>query len=167
MGVSRYIASKLLVAFLSAFSVFTLATVLFLLRLGLVIPLVEENSITLENFAPMSCLGKLMVEHTGVMVLLQILLRGVQCGMMSILSMAFSTYIENSIGVFVIPFLLYYCFYFLLENYPMLCIERVYECITCYTKNPIIFFSYAFFVTLILGIAGVMVMHHKVKGEFQ
>ena len=68
-------------------------------------------------------------------------------------------------------FLLYYCFYFLFAGFfkycPMLSIEHIYEAIGCYTKKPVLFFSYAFFITICFGIVGGRLMYRKMKGEFQ
>ena len=170
-GVKKYVCSKLVVSFLSAFSICVLGTLVFLLKEMCLIPFVAQESFTLENFAPMSCLSDLMIKHTGLVVAIQTVLYGVLCGVMCVLSMTFSTYIHQSLGIYMIPFLLYYCFYYIFagffQNYPMLCIESVYECMHCYTKDPVIFFSYACFATICLGSFGGILMYRKVKGEFQ
>lgn len=171
IGVSKYVCSKLIVCFVSAFSVCVLGAILFFVRQSFSIPFIAENSKALENFAPMSCLNNLMIEHTGLVIMIQTVLYGVLCGIMCVLSMAFSTYINNSLGVYMMPFLLYYCFYYLFagffHQYPMLCIEKIYECIHCYTKDPNIFFPHIFFVTIGFGMIGGGLMYRKVKGEFQ
>ena len=139
-GVWKYVCSKLIVCFISAFSVCVLGTVLFLIKQSFYVPFLAENSVTLDNFA-------------------------------GVLTMAFSAYINNSFEIYVIPFLLYYCFYFLFAGFfkycPMLSIEHIYEAIGCYTKNPVLFFSYAFFITICFGIVGGRLMYRKMKGEFQ
>lgn len=170
-GVKKYVCSKLIVCFLSACAVCVLGTVLFLVKQSSTLPFVAPDSVTLENFAPMSCLSNLMIEHTGLVVGIQTGLYGILCGIMCVLSMTFSAYIHHSFGIYMIPFLLYYCFYYIFagffHDYPMLCIESIYEGIHCYTKNPMIFFSYVCFATVCLGGIGGALMYRKVKGEFQ
>ena len=139
-GVWKYVCSKLIVCFISAFSVCVLGTALFLIKQSFYVPFLAENS-------------------------------GMLCGSMGVLTMAFSAYIDNSFEIYVIPFLLYYCFYFLFAGFfkycPMLSIEHIYEAIGCYTKNPVLFFSYAFFITICFGIVGGRLMYRKMTGEFQ
>lgn len=143
----------------------------FLIKQSFYVPFLAENSVTLDNFAPMSCFCGLMISHIKVAVMIQTILYGMLCGSMGVLTMAFSAYINNSFEIYVIPFLLYYCFYFLFAGFfkycPMLSIEHIYEAIGCYTKNPVLFFSYAFFITICFGIVGGRVMYRKMKGEFQ
>ena len=170
-GVWKYVCSKLIVCFISAFSVCVLGTALFLIKQSFYVPFLAENSVTLDNFAPMSCFCGLMISHIKVAFMIQTILYGMLCGSMGVLTMAFSAYIDNSFEIYVIPFLLYYCFYFLFAGFfkycPMLSIEHIYEAIGCYTKNPVLFFSYAFFITICFGIVGGRLMYRKMKGEFQ
>lgn len=165
------VCSKLIVCFISAFSVCVLGTALFLIKQSFYVPFLAENSVTLDNFAPMSCFCGLMISHIKVAVMIQTILYGMLCGSMGVQTMAFSAYIDNSFEIYVIPFLLYYCFYFLFAGFfkycPMLSIEHIYEAIGCYTKNPVLFFSYAFFITICFGIVGGRLMYRKMKGEFQ
>ena len=86
-----------------------------------------------------------MISHVKVAVMIQTILYGMLCGSMGVLTMAFSAYIDNSFEIYVIPFLLYYCFYFLFAGFfkycPMLSIEHIYEAIGCYTKNSCVIFA--------------------------
>ena len=96
-GVWKYVCSKLIVCFISAFSVCVLGTVLFLIKQSFYVPFLAENSVTLDNFAPMSCFRGLMtLSHIKLAVTIQTILYGMLCGSMGVLTMAFSAYINNS-----------------------------------------------------------------------
>ena len=114
-GVKKYVSSSLVVSFLSAFSICVLGTLVFLLKEMCLIPFVAQESFTLENFAPMSCLSDLMIKHTGLVVAIQTVLYGVLCGVMCVLSInifhvhpSISWDIYDSIFA-ILLFLLYFC----------------------------------------------------------
>lgn len=178
-GVRRYVLSKVITCFCSSFLVLFLGTVLFLVYQSFHLPLTAEESVAVMNFKPMTCLGWMLPEHIVIFLGIQTFLHGLMCGGMCVLALAFSTFIRNSYGVYMIPFLLNYCFYYVFNFFfcyiftdapelrPMFNIEEIYDCVITYTENPLRLLSYAVFVTFLFVVTGYEIMYKKLKGEFR
>ncbi len=170
IGIKRYIISKIIICFFTSFLIITLGTALFLFSQSYSLPLVADHSITVANFAPVSCFGNLISSHAFLFILLQLFLFGLLCGGMSVLALAFSTFVKNSYGVFVIPFLLHYTFFYLFSQiankHPIFDIENVYSCFVTDTNNAALFLLYALFVTLLFVSVSFGIMYKKIKGDF-
>lgn len=171
-GVFRYVLSKILVCFLISFTIIASGTVLFIGWRCLSLPLVAENSMTIQNFKDINCFGGLLTSRPVLFIGIQMIFHEFYCGSMSVLALAFSVFIRNSYGVYVIPFLLNYCFFYLFlglsSEYPMLCIERIYDSSTStYTGSPAVFIGYGSSVTVVFVLLGYGILYKKLKGEFQ
>lgn len=174
IGPARYTASKILVCFSSAFLILLGGTALFILKQSFQLPIALENGTAIQNFQSMTCFGKLLASCPLAYMGIQTLLYGLLCGSMSVLALAFSTFIKNSYGVFVIPFLLHFLFSYLLGNliskYTALNIFnifKIYDATASYTENPVFFLTCAMSVTALFVLAGYGIMYKKLKGEFQ
>lgn len=170
-SVSKYVLSKVLTCFCGAFCTVFLGTIIFLTVKCLTLPLTAPESIAILNFQSESCFGNLLSEHTMQFLLLQTTLNSLACGGLSALALAFSTFIKNSYGVFAIPFLLHYCFFYLFDRistrYPIFSVYKIFDCVNTYTNNSVFFLFYAFFVTFIFMLSSYGIMYRKVKGDFQ
>lgn len=170
-GVKKYIISKILACFITAFFVFAIGTSLFLIKTCLKVPLVAAESLTVANFKMESCFGWLLPENTFIYIWIQIFLYGLYCAGMSVLALALSTMIKNSYAIYVLPFLLHFVLFYIFSRIsvevPILSVERIFDASTVtYTKNPVFLISYAIFVTGIFIIAGYEFMYKRLKGEF-
>ena len=178
-GVARYVLSKVITCFCSSFLVLFLGTFLFIVCQSFHLPLTAAESITVMNFKPLTCLGWMLPEHILLFLGIQTFLHGLMCGGMCVLALAFSTFIRNSYGVYVIPFLLNYCFSYVVVYFfgyiftsapglrPLFNIEEIYDCVITYTEHPPLLLSYAVFVTFLFLLTGYAIMYKKLKGEFR
>ena len=171
ISIKKYVLSKIFICFIVAFLVVFVGTILFVFHQCFILPIVANNSVTISDFGPMTCFQNLLVNHTLIYMIVQTFFYGLFCGAMSVLSLAFSTFIRNSYGVFVIPFLLHYCFFYIFTQlsmqHPMFDIEQIYNCISTYTDNIIFFIAYAIFITVMLVFIGYAIMYKKVQGEYK
>lgn len=167
----HYVSSKILACFFSTFLVLFCGTLFFILHQVQYLPPALEGGNTVENFQAFTCFPELLCNHPLIFMILQTALYGLLCGSMSVLTLALSTFIKNSYGVFAIPFLLHHFFYHLFSgfaiHYPIFHMFKIYDAAACYTKNPVFFLSYAVFITLLFILTAYGIMYEKLKGEFQ
>lgn len=166
-----YVISKLGICFLTSFCVMLLGTVLFIWRKSLLLPVAAVNSISIDNFKPVSCFGWLLPSHTLAYILIQIILDGLCCGSMSIMSLALSTFVKNSHAVIMLPCMLYFCFYYFFTNIlqapDMLSVESIYNsCTTTYTGCSALLLFYAIFITLLFSATAYLIMFQKIKVDY-
>ena len=167
----KYTKSKICACFCGSFAVTVLGTAAFLWRQSFVLPLIADNSYTIENFRNLSCFGRLLSDHPVCFILLQMAMHGMFCGGMSVLTLAFSTFVQSAYGVFIIPFLLHYCFYYMLAKpFPSFHIFNMWDvffCLTTYTDSPAVFLRNVFLVTAVFVLAGYGIMLWRVRREYR
>ena len=171
IGTFRYTVSKLVICFITSFLSMALGTFLFLALKSGDLPLVAKDSISVLNFKGLNCLGALLPDRILLFMGIQICLHGLYCASMGVLSLALSTFIKNSYGVYVLPFLLNYCFFYMFSElsakYPMLCIEVIYNSSSAtYTDHPVVLIGYAILITAIFTALSYYVMHKRIRREF-
>lgn len=170
-GIRKYTISKLCISFSASFLAMGLGTIGFLIYKSAALPLVVENGTSILNFKPINCFGFLLPNRVVWFMGIQVCLHGLYCASMGVLALALSTFVKNSYGVYVLPFLLNYCLFYLFSEisaeYPMLCIEMIYNSSSAtYTDTPLLLVGYAIFVTGIWIVLSYFIMYKRIRRDF-
>lgn len=104
----KYVVSKITVCMISASAAYFLGTLLYLSLELIRHPLAANGSIIIDNLKEISTFGVLLPDYVLGFILLQILLNGICCGCMAVMSMGISVYVRDGFLILCMPVVLFF-----------------------------------------------------------